>query len=58
MANVIGAEALQKQLGHENLTTTLGTYYHQDPEKVGLDIEIGITNLTSAIDAMTEGFLK
>lgn len=51
----IGAESLQKQLGHTHLSTTLGTYYHQDPEKVGRDIEIGITNITNAIEAMTQG---
>ncbi len=57
MAAVIGPEALQRQLGHENLTTTLGTYYHQNPEHVGNEIEIGVTNLTNAINAMTEGLL-
>jgi integrase len=55
MAAVMGPEALQRQLGHENLTTTLGTYYHQNPEHVGNEIEIGVTNLTNAINAMTEG---
>ncbi len=55
MAKIIGPEALQRQLGHENLTTTLGTYYHQDPEHVGNEIELGITNLTKAMDAMTQG---
>lgn len=58
MANVIGPEALQRQLGHENLTTTLGTYYHQNPEHVGNEIEAGVTNLTNAINAMTEGLLN
>lgn len=57
MANVIGPEALQRQLGHENLTTTLGTYYHQNPEHVGNEIEIGVSNLTNAINALTEGLL-
>ncbi|MDN5873791.1 MAG: tyrosine-type recombinase/integrase, partial [Sinobacteraceae bacterium] len=28
MAPIIGCEALQKQLGHKFLSTTLGTYYH------------------------------
>lgn len=55
MAAVIGAEALQRQLGHENLTTTLGTYYHQDPEWVGREVELGISNLTNAINAITGG---
>jgi hypothetical protein len=55
---VIGPEALQRQLGHENLTTTLGTYYHQNPEHVGNEIEAGVTNLTNAINAMTEGLLN
>ena len=57
MAKIIGAEALQRQLGHENLTTTLGTYYHQDPEHVGNEIELGITNFTKGMDAMTQGLL-
>ena len=57
MTKIIGPEALQRQLGHENLTTTLGTYYHQDPEHVGNEIELGITNLTKAMDAMTQGLL-
>lgn len=57
MAPMMGAEALQRQLGHENLTTTLGTYYHQNPEHVGQEVEIGVTNLTNAINAMTEGLL-
>jgi site-specific recombinase XerD len=55
MANVIGPEALQQQIGHEHLSTTLGTYYHQDPEQVGNQVQQGIENFTQAIDAMTKG---
>lgn len=55
MKEAIGPESLQRQLGHVHLSTTLGTYYHQDPEKIGRDIEIGITNITNAIDAITLG---
>lgn len=52
MAGIIGPEALQHQLGHEYLSTTLGTYYHQNPELVGNQIQQGIENLTKGIDAM------
>ncbi len=57
MANVIGPEALQQQLGHEHLSTTLGTYYHQNPEQVGNQVQQGIENFTKAIDSMTEGLI-
>lgn len=57
MANIIGPEALQKQLGHEHLSTTLGTYYHQDPVQVGDLVRQGINNFSKAIDNMTEGLL-
>jgi site-specific recombinase XerD len=55
MKQHIGPEALQKQLGHEHLSTTLGTYYHQDPTEVGNQVLQGIQNFTNAIDTMTEG---
>ena len=57
MANIIGPEALQKQLGHEHLSTTLGTYYHQNPEEVGNQVQQGIEKFTNAIDTMTEGLI-
>ncbi len=55
MANIIGPEALQKQLGHSHLSTTLGTYYHQDPLQVGDQVRQGINNFSQAIDNMTQG---
>lgn len=55
MAPIIAPEALQHQLGHEHLSTTLGTYYHQDPEHVGNQVNLGIEKLTKAIDDLTEG---
>ena len=56
MAKIIGPEALQRQLGHEYLSTTLGTYYHADPEMVGNEIEQGIANLTKAIEPLIKEF--
>lgn len=56
MARIIGPEALQRQLGHEHLSTTLSTYYHQDPEQVGNEIEQGIVNLTKAIEPLIREF--
>jgi integrase len=55
MKKIIGAEALQRQLGHEHLSTTLGTYYHQDPLEVGGQVARGIDNFLDAIDEMTKG---
>lgn len=55
MANVIGPEALQHQLGHESLTTTLGTYYHPDPENVGNEIRSGVDKITLSIDKLSRG---
>ena len=53
MAPIIGPAALQKQLGHAHLSTTLGTYYHQDPERVGNEVLLGIEALTAAFDEIT-----
>jgi integrase len=55
MAPIIGPEALQKQLGHEHLSTTLGTYYHQDPQLVGDTIRQGVNNFARTAAMMTEG---
>lgn len=55
MAPIIGPEALQEQLGHEHLSTTLGTYYHQDPQLVGDTIRQGVNNFARAAAMMTEG---
>jgi integrase len=55
MAAIIGPEALQHQLGHTHLSTTLGTYYHQDPERVGNEVNLGVEKLTKAIDDLIEG---
>lgn len=56
MASIIGPEALQKQLGHEFLSTTLGTYYHQDPEHVGNEVVLGIEKMAGLLDAMTQEY--
>ena len=53
MAQIIGPAALQQQLGHEHLSTTLGTYNHQDPERVGNEVLLGIEALTAAFDEIT-----
>ena len=53
MAQIIGPAALQQQLGHAHLSTTLGTYYHQDPERVGNEVLLGIEALTTAFDEIT-----
>lgn len=55
MAPIIGPEALQQQLGHEHLSTTLGTYYHQDPQLVGDTIRQGVNNFAKAASNMTKG---
>lgn len=57
MKDIIGPEALQKQLGHKHLSTTLEIYYHQDPLQVGNQVVQGIQNFTNAINAMTKGLL-
>ena len=54
MMNVIGATALQEQLGHEYLSTTLDTYYHPDPERVGHEVALAIDAVTSAVDQVTQ----
>ena len=53
MARYIGATALQKQLGHEHLSTTLSLYYHQNPEHVGNEVRLGIETVTAAFDEIT-----
>lgn len=55
MKDVLGPENLQKQLGHEHLSTTLSTYYHPDPERVGDEVRQGIDNFGQAILATIEG---
>ena len=54
MAQIIGPHALQEQLGHEHLSTTLDTYYHQDPERVGNEVLDGIEALTAAFEEITQ----
>jgi integrase len=56
MTNIIGPESLQQQLGHEFLSTTLGTYYHQDPEHVGQEVVLGIDKLTKLFEEITEEY--
>ena len=55
MKDTLGPENLQKQLGHEHLSTTLCTYYHPDPEKVGDEVRQGIEDFGQAIYATIEG---
>ncbi len=57
MKDIIGPEALQRQLGHEHLSTTLSTYYHPNPEKIGYEIAEAINKFTHAIDSMTAGIV-
>lgn len=52
MLNTIGAEALQKQLGHDFLSTTLGTYYYQPAEETGQEVYLGINKLTSQLNSL------
>ena len=54
MAQFIGPVALQQQLGHEHLSTTLGIYYHQDPERVGNEVLRGIEEVTATFDQITQ----
>lgn len=54
MAMIIGPVALQQQLGHAHLSTTLGDYYHQDPERVGDEVARGIEAVTAVFDGITE----
>lgn len=54
MANIIGPQELQQQLGHEYLSTTLGTYYHDNPEEVGNRVAIGVENMIQALDSITK----
>lgn len=51
MAPLIGPEALQRQMGHAHLSTTLSIYYHQDLEMVGQEVQLGIEKVTAMIDA-------
>lgn len=52
MLNTIGPEALQKQLGHKFLSTTLGTYYYQPAEETGQEVYLGINKLTSQLNSL------
>lgn len=51
MKDFIGAENLQRQLGHAHLTTTLSTYFHPDPIKMGNDFKAGIENYIQQLEA-------
>lgn len=48
-AERIGASEMQQQLGHANLSTTLGTYYHADIEAIGAQVALAIQETTNAI---------
>ena len=54
MAQSIGPAALQRQLGHEHLSTTLGTYYHQDPERVGDEVRQGVEAMMDTFEGITK----
>ena len=54
MAPIIGPSALQQQLGHAHLSTTPGAYFHQDPERVGHEVALGIEAMTAAFDEITK----
>ena len=54
MAQIIGPAALQEQMGHKYLSTTLSTYYHQDPERVGDEVRLGIEAMMDAFDEITQ----
>ena len=54
MAQTIGVRALQEQLGHKHISTTLGIYYHQDPEQVGNEVLLGIEAVTAAFEEITQ----
>ena len=54
MAKVIGPVALQKQMGHKYLSTTLGTYYHPDPEEVGDEVARGVDAMVAALEDITQ----
>ena len=54
MAQIIGPAALQEQMGHEYLSTTLAYYYHQDPERVGDEVRQGVETMMAAFDEITQ----
>ena len=54
MAQVIGAEELQKQLGHAHLSTTLTIYYHPDSQSVGNKIALGVDTMIAGLDEFTQ----
>ena len=54
MAQVIGPEELQKQLGHKHLSTTLSTYYHPDPQLVGNKVADAVESMMAAFDEVTQ----
>jgi len=49
MVHILGAKGAQEQMGHEHLSTTLGTYYHEDPAVVGNRIRQAVTGITAAV---------
>ena len=57
MAPVIGPRALQEQLGHEHLSTTLGEYYHPDPKKVGNEVALGVNTMLRLVESISDGTL-
>lgn len=45
---LVGPEGVQRQMGHESLWHTLGTYYHEDPDQIGQNIDNAIGSVTAA----------
>lgn len=54
MLDILGAEGLQKQLGHTFLSTTLGTYCYQSPEETGQEVYLGVNKLTQQLNKLTK----
>jgi len=50
MGPIIGFDALQKQLGHKYLSTTLAYYYNPDPEEIGNEVVRGIEKLVTLLE--------
>ncbi len=53
MKDILGAEGLRHQLGHEYLSTTYGTYCHANPQNIGDEVARAITIFSEAINRTT-----
>ena len=54
MAPILGAEQLQKQLGHAHLSTTLNIYYHPDAQDVGNEVARVVETITAPCEEITQ----